>query len=185
MSKIFLLLPALFLTLSTQLFAADEGIQNTKTDTSVVANALAQVHYLKGQPDPNAKYYIYLHSASWCGPCRMEMPHIVDSYKKFKELGFEIILFGHDGTDGEAVAFAERYNAEFPVLRDVPELASKVPGYKKVTRVPRIIVVDRSGKEIVETHPVRFFYNDQWKSYLPKDETGAGQSPSDTSAKAE
>ncbi len=185
MNRSFLLLPALFLTLSTQLFAAGEETQDAKADSVVVANALAQVNYLKGKPDPNAKYYIYLHSASWCGPCCKGMPGIVSLYKKLKENGFEIILFGHDGTDGEVVAFAKRFNAEFPMLRDVPELASQVPGYKKVTRIPRIIVVDRSGKEIVETHPLRFFYNDQWKGYISKEEKGAGQSPSDTAAKAE
>ncbi len=178
MNRSFLLLSALFLTLSTRLFAADEETQNTKVGTSVVANALAQVNFLKGKPDPNAKYYIYLHSAGWCGVCRSEMPNIVNSYKKLKEQGFEIILFGHDGTDKEVVAFAERFKVEFPVLKDSPELASKVPGYKKITRLPRIIVVDRSGKVIVETHPVRFFRNDQWKNCISKKECVPGKAPS-------
>ncbi len=176
MNRFFFLLLALFLTLPTQLFAADEETQGVKTGTSVVAKALARIDYLKGKPDPNAKYYIYLHSASWCGPCCKEMPGIVDSYRKLKEQGFEIILFGHDVSEGDVVAFADRFKAEFPVLKDSPELASKVPGYKKVYGIPHIVVVDRNGKEIANMHPARFFPNDQWKNYIPKEGTCTGQS---------
>ncbi len=167
MNRFFLLLSALFLTLSTQLFAADEETQNTEVGTSVVANALAQVNFLKGKPDPNAKYYIYLHSAGWCGVCRSEMPNIVNSYKKLKEQGIEIILFGLEETESDVVAYAERFNVEFPVLKESPELASQVPGYKIADMIPHIIVVDRNGKVVVETHPTPFFQNDQWKSYFP------------------
>jgi len=194
MNRLFLLLSALFLTLSTQLFAADEETPCIKSGTSAVANALAEVDFLKGKPDPNAKYYIYLHSASWCGPCRREMPGIVDSYKELKKNGFEIILFGHDRTDREVVAYAENYNAEFPVLKDSSKLATKVPGYKAVNGIPHIVVVDRNGNEIVETHPMLFFSNDQWKNYISKDSqegacagqssSCAGQSSSRTLAKS-
>ncbi len=176
MNRFFFLLLALFLTLPTQLFAADEETQGVKTGTSVVAKALARIDYLKGKPDPNAKYYIYLHSAGWCGACCLEMPGIVNSYEELKEQGFEIILFGHDVSEGDVVAFADRFKVEFPVLKDSPELACKVPGYQKVCGIPHIIVVDRSGKMIMETHPARFFRNDQWKGYISEEGTCAGQS---------
>lgn len=185
MNRFFLLLPALFLVLSTQLFAADEEIRNTKENTGVVAKALAKVRYLKGNPNPGAKYYIYLHSASWCGPCCKEMPEIVKSYKELEKQGFEIILFGHDHSDDGVVEFAKRFEAQFPMLKDSPELASMVPGYKEVRAIPHIIVVDQSGKEIVDTHPALFFPGDQWKNYIPKEETGACQDSSAPPAKTE
>lgn len=34
--------------------------------------------------------------ASWCGPCKAEMPNVVSSYKKYHERGFEIVVFSLD-----------------------------------------------------------------------------------------
>lgn len=162
------------------LSAADEVSQGTDADTAVVAKAFSKVRFLKGKPNPKAKYYIYLHSASWCGPCCREMPTIVKAYKKMKKQGFEIILFGHDETKDGVIAYAKRFKAKFPLLKDSPELASKVPGYRRVGGIPNIIVVDQSGKVIVQTHPASFFEDDQWKKYIPQ-ETKENESDKDSS----
>src|SRR5439155_17368912 len=36
--------------------------------------------------------------ATWCGPCRMEMPHVIDAYKKLHEKGFEIVGISLDSS---------------------------------------------------------------------------------------
>ena len=41
--------------------------------------------FLTGQPMADAQYYIYIYSASWCGPCKALMPEIVKEYKKMKK----------------------------------------------------------------------------------------------------
>ncbi|MBR4884808.1 MAG: hypothetical protein IKZ33_05790, partial [Lentisphaeria bacterium] len=47
----------------------------------------AQMKKVKGRLNTKADYYIYLFSASWCGPCCKEMPEIVEHHKKMKQDG--------------------------------------------------------------------------------------------------
>ena len=53
-----------------------------KSDSSAVKAAIEDIEFLTdNKPSKKAKYYIYLHSASWCSPCKALMPEIVKEYK--------------------------------------------------------------------------------------------------------
>ena len=54
--------------------------------SSPVGKALEKADYLtKDRPNTKARYYLFLYSASWCGPCRREMPHVVRTYRKIRQ----------------------------------------------------------------------------------------------------
>ena len=45
--------------------------------------AIEKVQFItEKKPTPNAKYYMFFYTASWCSPCRAVMPKIIDEYAK-------------------------------------------------------------------------------------------------------
>jgi len=81
--------------------------------------------------------------ATWCSPCREEMPSMQRLYDRFKGENFVILAVSVDSTGREAVApFMRKLNLAFPALLD-PEGNIK-PAYG-VTGVPESFIVDKEG----------------------------------------
>lgn len=109
--------------------------------------------WVGNKPSSKATYYIYLTSASWCGPCNAEMPHVVEQYAKMRELGtVELVLISADRTQDAAKGFAERYNATFPVLNPSSLKGQLPPGYTAPQGIPNAIIVDKEGTVIRNGH---------------------------------
>ena len=82
--------------------------------------------------------------ASWCGPCRMELPILADFYKKYHKdsSDFEFLAISIDEDRAAAEAYANTAKLPFPVLLD---LDSKVANTYSVESIPSLFVVDSSG----------------------------------------
>jgi cytochrome c biogenesis protein CcmG/thiol:disulfide interchange protein DsbE len=81
--------------------------------------------------------------ATWCPPCRDEMPSMQKLYEKFKGRGFEILAVSIDADGREAVApFMEQMNLTFPALLDPNE---KVRSLYAITGVPESFIIDKNG----------------------------------------
>jgi cytochrome c biogenesis protein CcmG/thiol:disulfide interchange protein DsbE len=61
--------------------------------------------------------------ASWCVPCREEFPLLVTARANHEAEGLEILGVIHDDSAQSAAAFAATYNAEWPLLFDVDDVA--------------------------------------------------------------
>jgi peroxiredoxin len=81
--------------------------------------------------------------ASWCGPCRQEMPVLDGIYKKYHKLGFTLIGVNVEPEAKEAEAALQKTPVSFPILYD-PQ--SKVSGLYNVQTMPSTVIVDRTGK---------------------------------------
>jgi peroxiredoxin len=81
--------------------------------------------------------------ASWCGPCRQEMPLLEGIYKKYHKLGFTLIGVNVEPDAKAANAALEKTPVSFPILYD-PE--SKVSQLYNVASMPSTVIIDRSGK---------------------------------------
>lgn len=80
--------------------------------------------------------------ASWCAPCRQEMPLLDDIYKKYKNLGFTIWGVNIEPDSSSAKKLLKDIPVTFPVLFDT---ANQVSKDYNVTAMPSTVLVDRNG----------------------------------------
>ncbi|HXM45945.1 MAG TPA: TlpA disulfide reductase family protein [Bryobacteraceae bacterium] len=83
--------------------------------------------------------------ASWCGPCRLEMPILRDFYKKKPQANtdFEILAISLDDDREAAAAGATELKMPFPVLLDSAHAAADA---FQVQAIPTMVVIDKDGK---------------------------------------
>ena len=80
--------------------------------------------------------------ASWCGPCRQEMPLLEDIYKKYSKLGFTLIGVNVEPDSKAADDWLKQTPVSFPVLYDKN---SKVSQMYDVSGMPSTVIIDRKG----------------------------------------
>jgi thiol-disulfide isomerase/thioredoxin len=90
--------------------------------------------------------------ATWCGPCRAEIPNVLEMYEAYHDKGFDVLGVSLDATP-EA---AEKYVAEnklpwssiFPKNEDEREWSNPLVGYYGITGIPTAILVGKDGKVV-------------------------------------
>lgn len=81
--------------------------------------------------------------ATWCPPCRQEMPSMQRLYEKFRGKNLEILAVSIDSNGREAVdPFMRKIDLTFPVLLDPKETIKPLYG---ITGVPESFIVDKEG----------------------------------------
>jgi len=81
--------------------------------------------------------------ATWCGPCKESIPHLIQLYKNYRESGFELVGMNIDKGDGEAVRrFVMSMDIPYPIVT-APE--DVVRSYR-VTGIPATFLIDKEGK---------------------------------------
>jgi thiol-disulfide isomerase/thioredoxin len=82
--------------------------------------------------------------ATWCKPCRDEMPLLEDIYKKYKPMGFTMLGVNVEPDSKDAEVWLGKLSkpVTFPIAYDVD---SKVSKLYKVETMPSTVIVDRKG----------------------------------------
>jgi len=91
--------------------------------------------------------------ATWCGPCREEMPSMQQAYAQLKDRGFEIAAVSIDESSIEDVrAFQREFGLTFDILHD---RSGRIQQVYQTTGVPESFLVDRDGvivKRLIGIH---------------------------------
>lgn len=87
--------------------------------------------------------------ATWCGPCKIEIPWFIDFEQKFKDRGFAVLGVSMDEDGWEAVKpYIEKQKVNYRVVVASDEVADLYGG---VSSLPTSFVLDRQGK-IADVH---------------------------------
>lgn len=133
---------------------------------SKVAKALKKMKSFNGKPNAKARYFIYLSSASWCGPCNREMPKVVEAHKAMKEDGrIDIVLIGRDHSVDDAKKYLKRYKAKFSGVMSDDRKIDKLPGYSAPSGIPFCTFVNSDGKVLYVGHASAI---SRWKEMIDK-----------------
>nr|WP_075186963.1 TlpA disulfide reductase family protein [Teredinibacter haidensis] len=80
--------------------------------------------------------------ASWCGPCRQEMPLLDKIHKKYSPAGFTLLGINSEEDSKEADRLLKQVPVSFPILYDT---TLKVNEYYKVDAMPSSVMIDCDG----------------------------------------
>lgn len=86
--------------------------------------------------------------ASWCAPCKQEMPFLIELYKTYKEKGFEVIAVNLDTQEKNMTRFIEQMSAspEFKItFKVVSDPKAQIAGKYKLEGMPSTFLIDRQG----------------------------------------
>lgn len=81
--------------------------------------------------------------ATWCGPCREEMPLLNRLHEKYRGAGFTLLGVSVDDDPAAAIALAGRLGVKFPVLLDSDKQVSR--SYD-LSAMPSTVLIDRDGR---------------------------------------
>ncbi len=98
--------------------------------------------------DYRGKYVFLDFWASWCGPCRREIPHVIKMYKACKGKNFEIIGISLDKNEGDWKKAVKEMKMTWPQACDLEAWNSKVVRQYNVQGIPRTVLLDPEGKVI-------------------------------------
>ena len=93
--------------------------------------------------------------ATWCGPCREEMPQLNRLFDKYRNSGFNLLGVNVDEDPKNAASVASKLGVKFPVLLDNDKQVSKL---YELSSMPSTVLIDRDGR-------VRFLHKGYREGY--------------------
>jgi len=95
--------------------------------------------------------------ATWCPPCRSEMPAVEEIHQTYRDQGLAVVAINVQQSEGQIQAFVDEMGLTFPVL---PDRDGSVSKRYRVASLPTAFVIDRTGtiREIAVGGPLSRAY---------------------------
>ncbi|OIO66632.1 MAG: thioredoxin family protein [Zetaproteobacteria bacterium CG_4_9_14_3_um_filter_49_83] len=129
-------------------FGLPEAKQKVREQQPAIAFALPDLQGTS-QSLPLGEVILLNFWATWCPPCRQEMPSMVRLYEKYKDQGLKVVAVSVDKNKSALDEFVAEYKLPFTVLHDIDAMVSEQYG---VHRYPESFLIGRDG--IVQIHQI-------------------------------
>ena len=137
MKKLIILVLPLFLFLSCS------GTRKTDNSTNNINFSLDQFGGGKvSLAEQKGKVVLVDFWATWCGPCRVAIPHLVRMYNEYKDQGLVVLGISLDQEKDALPKFIKDNNITYPILYGDQQV---VKAYE-VQGIPTLVIFDRKGK---------------------------------------
>ena len=83
--------------------------------------------------------------ASWCGPCRQELPELQKLHAELADQGFELVTINTDQSAVSGARFLQKYNIDVPVYR----IDRRTQMELGVQSLPTNLLIDREGRPVL------------------------------------
>lgn len=107
--------------------------------------------------------------ATWCGPCRLEIPSFVDMQETYHDDGFQVIgiSLDHQGTE-VVLRFMEQFKINYPVVMADEAV---VDAYGGVAAIPTTFLIDRKGRvvERIVGYRQKSFFQEKVRTLLEQE----------------
>jgi len=104
--------------------------------------------------------------ATWCGPCKAEMPSIQKLYDTMKDDSIEFVMLSIDKDNALAKveSYVKKNNYTFPIFMPSGYLAEPL----QVPSIPTTFVIDKDGEIVMKEVGTRNYNTDKMREYLRK-----------------
>ena len=88
--------------------------------------------------------------ATWCGPCRRELPHVKRAYEEFHDQGLEIVGISLDSSESKFRTFVAKSEMNWIHVMEGGGWKTRLATKYGISSIPRLFVLDRNGVCIAE-----------------------------------